>query len=283
MERTEPAPSALKLTALQMRIEAAREAVKRGRLAFLVATILSLSVIVSLYNSYLSWYRGFALQTNFASNEVTRQAQIFLLDEWVKNQTIAIQPLGMRVGTSDVAFLGSASLFICSLWFFFCVRRQNHVIGLLLADTDEEPREILNLVYHGISSHLVFLDTTGSDQPIASLEPSFPAQGKGIPFVRGSVKLLYLLPGITIFLCVIFDTLTIFLIEAPFRFPHKPLAMKLSANDTIWILVFEIAAIILGTLSCVMSARVIIFENGTEKLLREYHAILRKVERTPVS
>jgi hypothetical protein len=147
------------------------------------------------------------------------------------------------------------------------------VIGALLADTEKMSKAIVNLIYHGIASHMIFLDTTGSDDPIDKLDPPQPRQ-RGIPFVRGSIKLLYFLPGITVFLCVIFDGLTIFYLEAPFRFPHKPLSAIVNPDNIGWILAIEIMAIILGTLNFVMSARIVAFQNATEKLLRQYHQYL---------
>lgn len=261
--------SALELSTLQIRLEAARESITRARLAFLVTTLLSMTVLVALYNSYVSWYRGFALQEEFASNEVTKQAQLLLLEEWVKNQTIEIQPLGLRVGVSDLAFLASTSIFVSTLWFFFCVRRENHVVGLLLADTDEKGNDVMKMVYHGISSHMIFLDSTGSDYPIDSLQPGAPRRG-GLPFVRPSIKVLYFLPGITIAACVIFDALTIFYLKAVFRFPHGPLSSHVKPDDIAWIVLIELIAIVIATQTFTMSARMLAFQNATEKLLGEY-------------
>jgi hypothetical protein len=259
----------IELSTLKIRLEAARESITRARLAFLVTTLLSMTVLVALYNSYVSWYRGFALQEAFASNEVTKQAQLLLLEEWVKNQTIEIQPLGLRVGVSDLAFLASASIFVSTLWFFFCVRRENHVVGLLLADTDEQGPDVMRMVYHGVSSHMIFLDSTGSDYPIDSLQPGAPRRG-GLPFVRPSIKLLYFLPGITISACVIFDALTIFYLKAVFRFPHGPLSAHVKPDDIAWIIFIELIAIVIATQTLTMSARMLAFQNATEKLLGEY-------------
>jgi hypothetical protein len=266
--------SMVEFSTLQVRLEAARESVTRARLAFLVTTLLSMTVLVSLYNAYVSWYRGFASQESFSTNEVTKQAQLVLLEEWVKNQTVEIQLLGLRVGVSDLAFLASMSLFISTLWFFFCVRRENHVVGLLLADTDKKSKEVMAFVYHGIASHMIFLDSTGSDYPIDSLEPGGPRKG-GLPFVRPSIKLLYFLPGITISACVIFDALTIFFLEAVFRYPHSPLSSHLGMNDIAWIVFIELIAIIIATQTFTMSARMLAFQNATERLIRDYDGKLR--------
>lgn len=270
--------SALELSTLQIRLEAARESITRARLAFLVTTLLSMTVLVSLYNAYVSWYRGFALQQSFSTNEVTKHAQLTLLEEWVRNQTIEIQLLGLRIGVSDLAFLASASIFVSTLWFFFCVRRENHVVGLLLADTDEKGEDVMAMVYHGVASRMIFLDSTGSDYPIDSLQLASPRKG-GLPFVRPSIKLLYFLPGITISLCVIFDALTIFVLKAVFRYPHVALLDHLGTDDIAWIVFIELIAIVIATHTFAMSGRMLAFQNATEKLIGEYDRKLRPEHR----
>lgn len=177
-----PSVSPLYIDSVKMRVEAVREAVKRSRLIFAIGTTLSLTVVIGLYIAYVSWNRGFVLEPPMPGDPKTRLALETLIAEWVRSQWISIAPLGLRVSIADAALLGSVALFVISLWFFFAVRRENHVICMLLADTDREDLPTREYIYHGIVSHLVFLDTTGSDDPIDSLEPS-PPRRHAVPFI----------------------------------------------------------------------------------------------------
>jgi hypothetical protein len=60
---------------LQLRFAAIRDAQKRSRLAFLVATVISLTIIVAAWNAGLSWERHFTLAKNWSENEVTSEAE----------------------------------------------------------------------------------------------------------------------------------------------------------------------------------------------------------------
>src|SRR6266404_3281161 len=103
------------LAVVKIRVKGCIEAVKRARLAFLASTIASLAVFITEWNAYLSWYRRFPLKEHLPENEVTREAFKYVLQEFVESRVITISLLGIRVGVSDMAVLGSLTLLVFSI------------------------------------------------------------------------------------------------------------------------------------------------------------------------
>ena len=95
-----------------VRIAAARDAQNRTRLAFLVATIVAVAIGISEFNSSFSWYLWFAQENGFAENQITREVQKDLLQEFVKGNRMTISLLGVNFGMSDAAVIGSIALAI---------------------------------------------------------------------------------------------------------------------------------------------------------------------------
>ena len=100
------------------------------------------------------------------------------MKEWASSRTVMISLLGIRVSVDDAPVLGTAVLFILSLWLFLVARRENHTTGFLLRDTDSprpegnrgppgdgsaegEPGSYSNgerwLIYHTIISNSLFV------------------------------------------------------------------------------------------------------------------------------
>lgn len=119
----------VKESMLHFRLESVSESLKRARLAFLVSTIVSVAVIIVVWNAYLSWDRVHVLREQWATNEITREAQKQLISGWVKNRIISLPLLGIRIGVSDAAPLASFSLLIINIWYFYCARRDNRLNG----------------------------------------------------------------------------------------------------------------------------------------------------------
>src|SRR5882672_4407019 len=131
-----------KALVLATRLHGSREAITRSRLAFLATTIASISIFIAEWNAYLSWYRRFPLKLEFPKNIVTEEAFRRVIQQYAESRVITISLLGIHIGVSDLAVLGTFALFVCSIWLFFNVRRENHVIGTLLVDTFGEDSDL---------------------------------------------------------------------------------------------------------------------------------------------
>src|SRR5256885_5750853 len=143
---------------LQIRLESIRDGEARSRLAFIVATVISLSLLIVGWNAYLSWYRtNYALMPDLRGNDLEKYLQKELLSQWVKGRAINVSLLGIQVMISDAHVLGSVALFVTSIWFFLSVRRDNHSIGLLLRETQGAADAQRRLIFREIVSCLVFI------------------------------------------------------------------------------------------------------------------------------
>jgi len=262
---------------IKVRIEAAREAIKRTRLVFLTSSVASLAVILVAWNAYFSWYRSFALEDKLPENAVTREAHLELMKLWVDSHFISIPLLGIRAGVSDMALIGAITLLILALWFFLAMRRENHAIGTLLRDTQQENPIARRMIFHGIVSYLVFITVTQGDHPIRTLKGEEAREP--IKFVRPIVSVLTFLPAIATLTIILMDIFSVVFLSAPFRYPHAPLLTSLNARAWTQAAVMEGAALVLGTLTSVLCLQANRFSDATGDILREYEAIVLSPEK----
>jgi hypothetical protein len=264
----------LKQVTLQLRLEAVKEANKRARFAFLASTIASLAVLITVWNAYGSYYRflPFLSDGAFASSEVTQWAQRELLSEWVKNQTISVGFLGIRVGVFDAALLGSISIFVISIWFFYSLRRANRTIGFLLRDTKDEKSEFRDMIYHGVVNSLIFVETGNGDYPVNDLDAPIPI--KKAPFMRLAYQGLFFLPSLAILSIVIGDMLSLLVLNAPFRQGTPVLLHGIkyaSASDWAKLIIMELTAVFLLYKTSEVCLKCLQFEKATGDILKQYH------------
>jgi hypothetical protein len=205
--------------AIKARLDATKDATSRSRFALLASTIAALSMLMVEFNAYISWNRDFALAPAFAGlSQPTGIAQRRLLDDWVSSTSMNVSLLGIHVSASDATILGGSALFFLTLWFFYCMRRENRLVGTLLRDTRDEDLPTMDLVYSGIVSYMVFTAVRPGKPPIDTLEDKKPKH-RAKAFFYG-VQLLFLLPPIAIMGSLVFDMLSLVL-SAPFRESHE--------------------------------------------------------------
>jgi hypothetical protein len=261
------------LAVIQVRIQGCVEAVKRSRFAFLVSTIASLAIFITEWNAYLSWYRHFPLSESFPNNDVTREAFKDVLHQFVESRVITVSLLGIHVGVSDMAVLGSLTLLICSIGLFFSIRRHNHSVGSLLRDTQDISQSTIRLVFYGVSSSLVFTTITAYDEAIATLrkDPS----NREAKLSRSAVTALFYLPAIVIGLTIVADVLSVYLFKAVFSFPHEPLGFgSFPPVRKIQFIVMELIAVAIGIPTFFLCRKIIEFEQSTATVLREYSQLM---------
>ncbi|HEX8734793.1 MAG TPA: hypothetical protein VF721_05675 [Pyrinomonadaceae bacterium] len=182
------------------------------------------------------------------------------ISEWIKNRTVSIGLLGIRIDATDFGVVGSFSLTIITVWFFFSIRRENRAIVTLLRDVHEDwKKDELNLgvckmVYYGIVNNLVFIDLRGGDSPIGGLQKpetlldsdnnqitsstqlvDTEEKEKAPPasFARRIIKIIVFLPPVTILLVIATDIASLFMVS-PYRDLHLPL-WKIVKGHEMWI------------------------------------------------
>jgi hypothetical protein len=273
---------------LQLKLDAVRDALKASRRAFTACTIISLAVVVAVWNAYLSWDRHFAISeywsdtTSMSAGEVrlgdpqiTQEAQKSAISAWVDSTIISVPVLGIRVAVSDLALLGSFGILIVSLWFYFTVRASNHSIGYLLRESVSESLETRKMILDGIAAHMVFNMISRTDYPIAALAvpTSIPKTGSSLEYSRWTVKFLLYFPVVAICFVIGMDILTIFVIPAALRYPHEALWSRFKNWDWGIVIAYETIALLFGIGTAIVCRRISAFDKATTEILREYEQL----------
>jgi hypothetical protein len=264
-----------------VRIQGALSAIARTRYSFLAAMIFSVSVIVAEYNSQFSWYVNFARKVSFpqigpgAEGEVPRFIQQEIVKDWVGTNRVSVSLLGINFGMSDAALLGSITLYIMSVWLFYSARRENRLIGSLLGAADSsDSDEVKKVVYHAVSSNLVFVTVSDDDAPIDSLTVAKDKMEVKVFPVRKTFTALLFLPFIANAL-VIFSDISSLLSEPFVRWPREE-------GQKLWEMViddpYQIAQVstmlFVSAVFCAMTYNLCYnihgFQVATGKILREF-------------
>jgi hypothetical protein len=299
------------------RLEGAKASQAQIRFTMGVMAIISMMMLIAAYNAYLSYDYDWIIRSNerqlaaeqlqpegvktpeaknreLASEKVARVLDEQALKDWAASRIVQISLLGIRVSIDDVAVLGSACLFVLSLWLVLVARRENHTIGSLLQDTDTprpydnrdssvgESRSQVNftgrrwLIFHTIISNSLFVTVDPSLSTVHSLSNlkaikagttdtiSFWLRRAGFGLVR---NFFFLFPVIASLIVFGLDRWSFF-IEDPF----DPDFAIPGLEPFFWrsMAVFFVCWIPL-TLCCIRARR---YSSNTEKVLGQYGAKL---------
>jgi hypothetical protein len=214
--------------ALDIRIEAARVAHERTRLAFFASTVVSLAILAAGWNAYFSFYYDFASGLpSFEGGSGTESLQKEILAEWVRSRMINISPLGIRVGVDDAPLLGGFALVVSAIWLFYSIRRENFTIGMLLVDYYYAKQPLKWCIYHGVNSSTVFTNVSHGDDPFRSAT-SIPSDNQ-LKLIRRMAKHLWYLPIFSLWFIILVDILSAFW-YSPFRTPDAREAFERVQN-----------------------------------------------------
>ena len=265
------------LKTIELRLTTVREATQRSRFVFVVMTIMTSTILIGLWNAILSWDRGMAFRAQSAGTVVGKN-QEFVAGEWFKNLFVSVGVLGIRISTNDLAVIGSVSLIVIMVWFFFSQRRENRAIVSLLrdcrrkADEGELDKDACELVYEGIVQSIVFSDLGGGDEPIKGLEKTHLSSER-YRSVRQLLDFLMFLPPITILMILIADVSSIFL-PSYLRDDDRVLWRVLYENRLYLeigkIIVFECIAVSALLYTWRLCIRCIDFAVATAETIREF-------------
>lgn len=257
------------LKTIETRIDGVRNATHRSRFVFIVITIISCAILITLWNASLSWDSSYpSLPKNPNPTDPSQSRIEFnkdeLLKEWIKNQTISVGLLGIRISQTDLAVIGTGSLVVAMTWFFFCIRRENRAIVTLLQDIHEDykkgrvSRDVCRMVYYGIVQSIIFIDMGGGDDPEGGIKRGAVTRAYikkySIKYVIKNLRIrlvmrhIFFLPPLAIFLVTILDLKSLFQ-SSPIRECQEALVKCLWHGtdpylDIGKIVVFELAALL---------------------------------------
>jgi hypothetical protein len=255
---------------VELRLEGAKEAQKRSRLALLVLSIGSVAILISEFNLCYSWDRGFAENIEFPKNkEIATELRKHELAEWVKRQNVSISLLGISVGADDIPILGPMTLFLVVVWYLFCLRREYSTITLLLNDTRGKDSKMGWFIYHGIASFSVFSDFDEGRLLNPDSARSLGLRFLWFPFGLG-FRFLVFLPAVAVVLAMICDIDEMFRLPAVFRDPTSTLWQLLPASEKQefkWYIALDVVFVLLTLVNCWQAS---ILNAAVERNLKEY-------------
>jgi hypothetical protein len=255
-------------------------------------TIVTSAILITLWNGLLSWTLVHARkpreEASFKNIRILNN-QDELVNEWIKNRTISIDLLGIRVGGSDLAVIGSVGLIVIMAWYFFSQRRENRAIVSLLrdcADGFKEKRitkDVCSMVYQGVVHNLVFIDIGKGDEPWSGLErEDEKVKPRSKLLIRKILRVLVYLPPFTIAMIIASDIFSLFAVSV-FRMSSQPLWRILweeqRFGQTARVVGFELIAIASAIYTWNLCKKSRKFSNGTANSLRDFDEVIRNSER----
>jgi hypothetical protein len=278
---------------LKLRMESLRDAAGRARLAYIVLTTAALAVMVTAWNSYLSWCDFPAFENVWPEKDghtlkalaAVHTAQI---DKWISSRWLTVGPLGIQIGSDDLAVWGSLGLAMIAIWFLISVRLENHIVAWLLTDTLESDTQLRREIFIGILSRLLFVRVTQTDAPYDRL-PAKLAVSEHAPdtsafytfFRRSSVWLLFL-PAAAITLIIALDVASWHFIASAFNIDHVPIWNKLSGPRQFRAVAMDAFCAFVGIFVTIILIKVRQFEEATRALLRAYWRSLESPGKSDV-
>ncbi|WP_143177897.1 hypothetical protein [Cystobacter ferrugineus] len=290
----------------EARLDGVQQAASRARGVFLAVTVIASTTIASSFSMYFSWLRnlikvvpgGILTKENLANGSLAvestfkRVLEESLVRGWVDSAFVTVPGLGAKFAIVDAAVWATGGLLISALWLFFCLRRENHLIGYVLTDAydlkDKIPG-IYPLVVHSVRASQVFATGSARNKSFSSMNDvkavkEKPQQGDSVleAIPRGVMVFLMGLPALGCF-CVLFcDFLSVFYVPALFRGSSDPIGWEnVKGSPQFWLMIgFNVLMLLSCFLLGVLAGR---YQLATRKLVSETVGILRGLESSSLA
>lgn len=257
---------------LESRLELIKSSQRRASLSYLISVVIASSYIIAIYNSLLSWDKGFGFMKKFSDNEVTKTLQQKIIQNWVDNRMVSIDLLGLKLSASDFTLIGGFGLLIISIWFLLNVKRENSTIGTLLIESREFDLPVRKYIYNYISSNQIFSNAFNEIEAISSINQVIKFGSHKNTFINKIDEYLFYLPGVAVILSISGDLASLFF-KSPFREQNlEPLYKTIFAdpNSILTVVVVTTIGLFFGSMSLVLNHRTRNYEKGTKSVLAEY-------------
>ncbi len=139
---------------IEQLILSVREATNRTRTVFLFVNLSALVILIALFNTTWSWqrhinfkerpYTSYVKQVGLDSgkNESDNELRKHYADIYFERQYFTIPLLGIRISESDLTIFSPTAFLIFTTWFFFALRRENHLVSNVKTDFDKLTKKI---------------------------------------------------------------------------------------------------------------------------------------------
>ena len=225
--------------------------------------------------------------------EIVRYLREKLLGNWVESQFVSVPLLGVKVNVADAAFLGSIALFILTVWLFYSMRRQNHIIATSFrmaanyhhtagsnripnpnSDAAVKKFQPLEYIYYAVTATSIFVTATENDNPKTSI--GFLATSEAAIFgTRIAYSAMLYLPALVIAFVFLCDILSLSFIPAPFRISPNELAAQLTGGEVIKCVFIECTAVMLGTACFILGRQCLRYEDANRSVISQAKHLLQ--------
>ena len=182
--------------------------------------------------------------------------------------------LGVSIAGSELPILGPAAILVICLWFYFCLRRENHLIGDLLTDAhankSADAQTIRAFVFQGIVLNSVFITMTQDDGVRHSLKDKHESSF-GSKFLHWLLWLLYFVPFISVGWVLSCDIVSYF--QEPL---FRPVSLDHQLSSVVGEIEFNISlALYIIPLFCGSVVLMLCYKNakfvaGTKSIIKEF-------------
>lgn len=200
---------------IEGRIAAIRSSAGRARSALFLATLVSATVCVAVWNTYFTWSRHWAALPDMAApasgplKDAQKRFQDLAFEEQVRlfmeNKNIDVGLLGIHVSSDDIPILGGLALGLISLYQLLALRRANRDIASVLIEARHLDAGEMRAAYLAIQSELMLNAASAREKAIDSLDYVFQPIDPEQVRIAHSVKLLLYLPFIVILVATASD------------------------------------------------------------------------------
>jgi hypothetical protein len=201
-----------------MLIEKAALASTRARWTMTVATVISITQLAAVYNFAFSTLRPLVEKllfqdVNIDHTKFATELQSAMIKSWAEHLTVSVNLFGVKFSAGDSATIGAFALLLASVWHYFSIRRENHLIASTLQMAKNEEPAMQTYVFHGLASSQIFATLTDDDSPADHSNHS--AKRAVVPHIVAGIMLY--LPALAVGLMLLIDLYSVFGLSAVFR------------------------------------------------------------------
>jgi hypothetical protein len=264
---------------LDFHFQAISESQGRARVALFLILFASSTILVTEWNSYLSWDQKWAAETSeLPSHWGQEQLLTEQIRSWVETNTVNVALLGIRVSVSDAAVLGSIILFILSVYLCIALRRENHDVASLFRVVSSKGTALRHTVLLRAQSSTLLGPRNNNDAPFTALS-GVPPKRQSLPLMPSVRWLLTFLPVLTIVAVIASDLWYASGYFSPWLRNRRAVWYALSPRWSVQLIAMDIVAGICGVLTCIYSLYSWRYQQGTLSLIEDFRRRLLRPRR----
>ena len=262
---------------MKLFVEKANVSMRRVRWIQFAIIIVSISIIPAIWNTYLSWNRNVIKASSDTKNEVVKNTTTELTKNWVESTYINFSFVGVKVSSSDIAFLTSLGITVLVICLYYSTRTVNHLLAETFNVSSGYSVNQKRYIYYGIIFSSAFSTWIKSDDPVKDLKElntiiEIEKSKQKFKLVRFIISMFYFYPGILILIILLFDILSISSFDSLFRGNFYSVIQSIhSSGEWIQIICTDVFALLLSSFCFIIGNSVKKFNISNTDLIMKYN------------